>query len=65
MTFPMRIISSYFLGKSKVENKYLQFYLQSVQNDIFTAINASMIQSSDDTSWHQPNMMNLHTVASS
>ena len=37
----MRITSSYFSCKSKVKNKYLQFCLQSVQNDIFTTINAS------------------------
>ena len=45
MTLPVRITSSYFSCKSKVEKKYLQFCLQSVQNDIFTAINASTLTS--------------------
>ena len=41
----MRITSSSFSCKSKVENIYLQFCLQSAQNDIFTAINASTLPS--------------------
>ena len=41
----MRITSSSFSCQSKVVNKYLQFYLQSAQNDIFNAINASTLPS--------------------
>ena len=45
MTLPMRITSSSFSCKSKFKKKYLQFYLQFVQNDIFTTINASTLPS--------------------
>ena len=45
MNLPMGATSSYFSCKSKVENKYLQLCIQSVQNDIFTVINASTLPS--------------------
>ena len=45
MTLPLRITSSSFSCKAKVENKDLQFCLQAVQKDFFSQINASALPS--------------------